>query len=99
MFKYILQLIMWVSPFILFIMAISITLILVLLDVKYTFEPNLTSEKVYFLLSEIYNIIYALYWVSVISFIAIMTGVALFSIRKINKLKSIVADLRAKSKN
>lgn len=78
MFKYILQLIVWVSPFILFIMAISITLILVLLDVKYTFEPNLTSEKVYFLLSEIYNIIYTLYWVSVISFIAAMTGVALF---------------------
>lgn len=90
MMKYILRCLTWFSPVIIFAFVINVTLILALQNIKYIFEPNLIDTKEFFLIAEVYNMIYTLYWVSIISFVLIIAAVAFLSIRKINKLKSLV---------
>lgn len=72
----------WLVPIIFFALVINVTLILCLMDVKYTFEPALLGKSEDFLLDEIYRIIYLFYWVSNVAFFVIYSGSSFFYAEK-----------------
>lgn len=86
MIKIIIRIIKWLVPVILFTLAINITLILCLQDVKYTFEPALLGKPDDFLLDEVYKIIYLFYWVSNLTFLIIYLCGTFLVCRKNKKL-------------
>jgi hypothetical protein len=87
MFKKLFPMIGVVAPIVMHFMVMSVVLVLVLLNIKYGIEFELMSTNYFHLVDSVYDMVYLLYFCSVVSFIILYLSYV-FLLRWINKARA-----------